>query len=183
MPTSQSTATIPLSHFTTWLACGERGLSSEAIVAHLTGQPIGSRYWWARRAHPHDPADFRRCQLLLNAVPLARLMFPTMRTASPVWARLVDAWDEIHETIERDVPGYVTTRADGSSPSGYRLMRRIIDDGVECAACEGTGHDRPCEKCKGTGRRSGGRCRADGCWRGYHSCEACRGAGYTKRAA
>ena len=77
-----STSTLlPLRHFTSWLAMGERGLSSEFIVLHLTGTPMNSRRWGVR--YPLDPADFRRCQLLLKAVPLAELSFSSMRTASP----------------------------------------------------------------------------------------------------
>lgn len=181
MPTSQSTATIPLDHFKTWLAFGERGISSEAIVSKLTGYSVGGSRWSS--TYPRDPADFRRCQLLLNSVPLAQIAFPAMRSVSPEWARLVDSWDEIHEAIESEVPDYLGRWASGSASAGYRLMRRVIDDGIECTACAGTGYAEPCSKCKGAGRRSGGRCRADGCWRGYHSCGTCRGDGYTKRAA
>lgn len=174
-------STIPLDHFKTWLAFGERGISSEAIVSRLTGHPILGSHWSS--TYPHDPADFRRCQLLLNAVPLARLMLPAMRAESPQWSRLVDAWDEIHEAIESEVPDYLGRWSTGSATAGYRLMRRVIHDGVECAACDGSGHEGPCPKCKGSGRRSGGRCRARGCWSGYNACPTCRGNGYTPRAA
>jgi hypothetical protein len=181
MPVTQSTATIPLDHFKTWLAFGERGISSEAIVFKLTGYSVGGSRWSS--TYPRDPADFRRCQLLLNAVPLARLCLPAMRSVSPEWARLVDAWDQIHEAIQSEVPDYLGRWAAGSASIGYRLMRRLIDDGIECGDCSSTGRADACEKCKGTGRRSGGQCRASGCWNGYHSCAACRGNGYTRRAA
>lgn len=99
-----STGTLPLTLFTHWLASGERGLSSEAIVSRLTGEKVG-RPWDTGKDHPHDPSDFRRCQKLLDAVPLARLAFPAMRDVSPQWARLVDAWDDIAAAINsKDAP-------------------------------------------------------------------------------
>ena len=175
-----SAAPMPLSYFHGWLDMGERGISSEAIVSHLTGSPI-SKY---RDGHdyPRDPADFRRCQLLLQQAPLARLCFSAMASRSPQWARLVEAWDDIHALIEEDVPGYLNGH-DGSAIRAYRLMQRVIAGGVQCDICDGTGQADPCPKCKGTGRRSGGRCRAPYCHRGHHVCEPCRGRGYTGGAS
>ena len=118
---------IPLSHFTEWLASGERGVSSNAIVSRLTGTQVG-RAWSGN--HPHDPDDFRRCQLLLNAHPLAVVEFHAMRSVSPQWARLVDSWDEIHTTIESEVPGYLDGASGGRARLAYHLMRQTIH-GVE----------------------------------------------------
>ena len=168
--------TMKVGQFNGWLAHGERGISSEAIVTHLTGINVGSSRW--SQDHPHDPSDFRRCQLLLEAVPLARLAFPSMATRSPQWARLVEAWDEIHATSEEEVPGYLQGR-EGAAPRTYRLMRRVIAGGVPCESCGGTGDAEPCPKCKGTGRRGGGSCRNIGCWLGHFHCPDCRGRGYT----
>ena len=101
------TTKLPLTVFVHWLANGERGLSSEAIVEHLTGEPVGGRAHAARRGrldHPYDMGDFRRCELLLRQVDLARLVFPQMASASPQWARLVEAWAEIVETAKDENP-------------------------------------------------------------------------------
>jgi hypothetical protein len=171
---------VPLGHFTNWLARGERGISSEAIVSRLTGSQVGRTHWGS--TYPHDPADFRRCQLLLKSHPLAELTFQAMRDVSPQWARLVDAWEEIHAAIEAEAPGYLG-KVSGAAPKAYRLMRRIIEDGAICDPCEGTGRGEICSKCKGSGRRGGGRCRADNCYRGYGLCPACRGVGFTKSEA
>ena len=165
-----STGTLPLTLFTHWLASGERGLSSEAIVSRLTGEKVGRSYGHGKD-YPHDPGDFRRCQKLLDAVPLARLAFPAMREVSPQWARLVDAWDDIAAAIDsKDAPrGYA-----------YALMQAVIHDGVVCQSCEGTGNGAQCEKCKGSGTRAGGRCAA--CFNGYHPCDDCHGRGYHRQA-
>lgn len=166
---------LPMSVFTNWLATGERGMSSQAIVEHLTGVRLDE---WSHGNYPYDPDDFRRCQLLLNAVPLAGLMFPTMRDVSPQWARLVDVWNEIHEACEEEAPGYLTSKH-GSAPKAYALMKRTLAGGVICEPCEGLGKAEACPRCKGSGRRGGGRCRAEGCAGGRRYCRVCRGRGYT----
>lgn len=51
-----------------WLAIGQRGRSSDAIVNHLTGA-LGGEDAEDRFAFPHDPDDLRRCRLLLEQVP------------------------------------------------------------------------------------------------------------------
>jgi hypothetical protein len=101
-----------------------------------------------------------------------------MASRSPQWARLVEAWDEIHATSEEEVPGYLQGR-DGEAPRTYKLMKRVIAGGTVCPTCDGTGNGDPCPKCKGTGRRSGGRCRWPYCFRGHYFCPDCRGRGYT----
>jgi len=77
-----------------WLLHGERGISSEAIVSQITGFNIcHSRCRGID--HPRDPADFRRCRELLETVPYCRRHLDRMKTRSPIWARLVECWDEL----------------------------------------------------------------------------------------
>lgn len=80
-----------------WLTTGERGISSNTIVQHLTGYPaLGS---WGG-SHQLDPGDLRRCMLLLDACPeLHRPFVERMAEASPVWARLVEVWDDLCEQL------------------------------------------------------------------------------------
>lgn len=178
--TTDTRTLLPMSAFTNWLALGERGMSSQAIVEHLTGVRLDR---WSHGNHPYDPDDFRRCQLLLNAVPLARLMFPTMRECSPKWARLVDAWDEIHLAIQEEAPDYLGSPGGKSAPRAHKLMQRVLAGGTACAPCDGSGKAEACPKCKGSGRRAGGRCRADGCAGGRRYCRVCRGRGFTGGAS
>lgn len=118
-----TTALLDLSHFTSWLASGERGISSEAIVSQLTGSQVGRG--WSGDDHPYDPGDFRRCEMLLRAYPLARLVFPALMPArSRVWARLVEHWEELVELIESESPGAFDRAASHgrSAPKAYALM-------------------------------------------------------------
>lgn len=106
-----------------WIATGERGLSSEAIVGHLTGLRLNQRQ--REVSVPYDPDDLRRCVLMLEACPSVRAHFDEMRTASPTWARLVDAWPELIATLDREVPGW-RGRAPGIATETYAMMQRLL---------------------------------------------------------
>lgn len=123
------TALVPIEEFTGWLTDGERGVSSEAIVRKLTCVPISSPRWGGDD-HPLDPADFRRCELLLRRCPAAREAFPAMAEVSPVWARFVAAWEWIAALLESEVPGaFGAGRPSGSAPRTYMAIRDVIDGG------------------------------------------------------
>ncbi len=104
-----------------WLGCGERGVSSNTIVRHLTGLDTLGGF---SGSHPLDPDDLRRCALLLEACPELAAKFDRMRTASPEWAALVDTWATLVQTMDEEVPNWRAPRARGNAPATYRLMQR-----------------------------------------------------------
>lgn len=113
---------LSIDQFADWLRNGERGISSEAIVTHLTGIYVGSYY---SHDYPHDPADFRRCELLLRAVPEAREFFAALADKGVVWSGLVAAWDELVALGESEAPGIFDGRGWGSAPKMYARMAQI----------------------------------------------------------
>jgi hypothetical protein len=123
---TETWARLPLTAFAGWLASGERGVSSETIVGHLTGAQFTRC-----PSHPYDPDDLRRCERLLRQVPLARMAFPMMASCSDVWLRLVCEWDTLVATLEEEVPGCVDGTGRGSAPRTYALMKTIIRGGED----------------------------------------------------
>ncbi len=111
-----------IEQFAMWLATGERGLSSDAIVTQLTGVPT-SRYFngWD---HPHDAADWRRCEMLLRQVPEARQHLDRMR-ARPEWAAFVDAWDGLVE-LARTAPGFFEPWKYSPAPALSSRIRELL---------------------------------------------------------
>lgn len=83
-----------------WLRTGERGVSSEGIFSHLTGVPI---YQW-RPSPPTDPSDFRRCCLLVQAVPSFRSKLHRMAELGSQWKAIVDHWDELCAIMDEEIP-------------------------------------------------------------------------------
>ena len=110
---------------TRWLASGKRGISSNTIFTHLTG--IDALDGW-HRDHPYDPADFRRCRLLLEQVPELVPLFPKMAEVSPQWAALVEQWDVICSTMDEEAPAWREGRGQ-MCPKTYNLISRAIGRG------------------------------------------------------
>ena len=110
-----------------WLRSGERGLSSEFIVEYLYGFPLLEGHWRATSHHPFDPADLRRCLLLLEDSPETAVEFPRMRAASPVWARLVDAWPALTAQLTEEI-GNLRGPANWSAPLTYASMKRVLGE-------------------------------------------------------
>lgn len=103
-----------------WLTFGERGLSSEAIASYLAYGSIRPGF-----NDPSDPADFRRCEILLQWVPELRAEFHRMTEVSPRWAALVKHWDAIKASLETEIPDVWVNRPRGSAPITYKLMQNI----------------------------------------------------------
>lgn len=107
-----------------WLANGERGISSNTMFTTLTGVNTDTHSMWGN-SHPRDPADFRRCLLLLDRCPELKLLIHEMSRVSPTWKRLVEHWDEITATFESEVPQWRTIRG-WEAPWTFQLMQTII---------------------------------------------------------
>jgi hypothetical protein len=111
----------------TWHLHGEHGISSQAIYDRLTYGVTQDR--WGSN-YPHDPDDFRRCEVLLRRVPDFRERFSDMAGESPVWAALVSRWTEIATVFETECPGVYDEsdrRTGRMAHRTYELMRSIID--------------------------------------------------------
>lgn len=109
-----------------WLANGERGLSSEAMFTCLTGIDATDGSEVDRIAHPYDPADFRRCRLLLEAAPELAGDMVKLRSLSEAWRNLVDNWAEICATMDAEAPKWRDPERGWSCPKTYDLIKRAI---------------------------------------------------------
>jgi len=105
-----------------WLASGERGISSNTIVEHLTGIPATRGRW---QGYPHDPDDLWRCRKLLREVPLLAPLLPNMATASKEWAALVPCWQELCAMMDAEAPNW--PEHGSRAMKTYHRMRALID--------------------------------------------------------
>jgi hypothetical protein len=104
-----------------WYATGRTGVSSEAMANTVCDIECSNGF----ANHPHDPSDFNRCLLFLEAVPEAKLLLSKVAEISPVWKRLVERWDEIESMLIGEV-GHNWSKG-RSAPKTYELMREIIE--------------------------------------------------------
>lgn len=125
--------------------------------------------------HPHDPSDLLRCVRYTEGRISTAELRKRMAGRSIWWDRLMPEWDRLVALLREEMD----TRTDGRAPLTYAAMKCVLNAGTPCAACDGMGRGEACVKCKGTGRRGGGRCRANGCFGGAALCSPCGGRGYT----
>jgi hypothetical protein len=106
-----------------WLVYGERGVSSESILSHLTGLNLVGRGRW-RTGTPSDPSDLRRCRLLLKAVPEFQERFIEMATASNEWSIAVKHWEELCTLFDGEAPNWATQQM-WSAPKTFQRMKEL----------------------------------------------------------
>ena len=130
--------------------------------------------------HPWDPSDLLRCVNYCEerAITTDQLRV-RMAGRSIEWDRLLPEWHNLVELLRHEMD----TRTDYTAPRTYAEMKRVLAGGIACEACDSTGRGTECVKCKGTGRRGGGQCRAERCYRGADFCPTCHGRGYQTPAA
>lgn len=105
-----------------WLATGERGQSSEAMCRALFDVDVYFDDRRRRTEHPLDNEDFGRCEAFLRAVPEARARLAQCSSLSPVWAGLIECWDQLSRLHQG-----------GQSKALYEQMLLITSPRVEPA--------------------------------------------------
>ena len=73
-----------------------------------------------------SPGDFRRCELLLRAVPTLRPLLPRMAKVGPEWAALVKRWPDIVAAMDAEVPGWTERRRSGGAWRAYALINECL---------------------------------------------------------
>jgi hypothetical protein len=101
-----------------WLQYGNRGISSETIVTHLTGVHIVNNYFGLE--HPHDPSDLNRCVELMKTAPEIKEEFYRMKEVSNIWSVLVDHWDELVLLMEKE-----KEQNNGRCTKTYQRMKEL----------------------------------------------------------
>ena len=109
-----------------WLSYGEIGASAAAMFWGCTGvTPRGMKVNASNPAHPRDPADLRRCLLLMGSVPECATASERMRGKSTAWTGLEDAWPELVASLAAEAPEWRGKSA--SAPKTYELMQRVLE--------------------------------------------------------
>lgn len=113
---------LPLEMFASWLANGDVGLSSLAIVQRLTGTTMTVN---GMRKHgcedtPKDPGDLRRILEMFDMVPAARAYLSLMSDVSDDWKTIIDHWDELEKQYRKE-----EHNPSGCAPKTYRILKRL----------------------------------------------------------
>ena len=104
-----------------WHGGADTGMSSRAIATVIS---MGG--WTGEKlAYPHDPADLGRCLRLLRLIPEWKPRMVLMRVTDPVWAAMVDRWDDLEKSMTEEVG--IFWEKGTTAPRTYALMRSIIE--------------------------------------------------------
>lgn len=85
-----------------WMSEGETGLSSMSLAREVAGLPHPTKGPWSGIYAPSDPADLRRCRLLIEAVPEARAAVDRLGKKSKEWRGLAKDWDRINALFDAE---------------------------------------------------------------------------------
>jgi len=114
-----------------WAEKGEHGISSKVmfnkLAVGLQVRRMPNDYYDSSR-HPCDPDDFRRCYLLLQAVPQwkEKTELEKLKGISPVWEKLVDNWDKLTTMLEEMMQRRKDGWPDKKIPNGmYEFMKSL----------------------------------------------------------
>lgn len=105
-----------------WLIDGQRGKSSDSMFGLFTGVKA-----MQHGDHPYDPADFRRCRLLIEQVPEFKDKLPLLAGLSDVWGGLVSQWDVLCALMDKESPEW--RKAFGAAPELRKAMSLISSSG------------------------------------------------------
>lgn len=118
-----------------WLANGERGVSSNSLLSVMYDiDALGD----GCRDAPHDPADLRRCRLLVDALPDGRTrllsvsnVLATARSRVAI-LKTIEHWDVLCAVMDAEVPDY--RHPEGrSAPKTYAAMKALVWDATAAA--------------------------------------------------
>ena len=105
-----------------WMwADGETGNSSMQMAMTYLG-----REWkpdWASTHYPHDPADFRRCLLLIEREPMVESSLSILANKFSGWRNVVEIWDELEASLKKEIGDDLPTLG-WSAPATYRKMEQ-----------------------------------------------------------
>lgn len=83
-----------------WLKNGEQGISSKTMFFYLSGRKFKLVDY---ESTPSDPDDFKRCYLLIKAVPQFRDKLHLLKSVNQTWSNIVDNWGKLTEMYEENV--------------------------------------------------------------------------------
>lgn len=106
-----------------WLASGDTGISSKAIMLWLSAR-VTDKTWGA--GTPSDPSDLGRCLRLLDRIPEWKARIGEMAEAGGLWPTFARRWSEMEESFIAEAGGSLPAKGvQWSAPKTYDLMKSV----------------------------------------------------------
>ncbi len=116
-----------------WLANGDVGSSSKAMMLYLSSGVVAGGSWGP--STPSDCGDLLRCLRLLDKIPEWKSRVGDMANAGGEWPTYVKHWAEMETTFLSEVGGALPDpNAYGwKAPRTYELMKRVQEEARKAA--------------------------------------------------
>lgn len=111
-----------------WLASGDTGVSSKAIMLWLSAQ-AKCKTWGAET--PADPGDLGRCLRLLERIPEWKPRMAEMAEAGGLWPTYAARWEDMAGMM-RDEVGIDWSKGK-QAPRTFALMQRVYVEAYRAA--------------------------------------------------
>lgn len=109
-----------------WLASGDTGTSSKAIMLWLSARKVADT-WGADT--PSDAGDFGRCMRLLERIPEWKPRMAEMAEAGGLWPTFSKRWPELTRVYLDECGGKVPAKGDRiNCPRTYALLKKVHDE-------------------------------------------------------
>lgn len=103
-----------------WQTKGEVGISSATMAAIALG--LNKPFYGSYFREPSDPADLRRCMILVDTIPEIRDHFPAIAKKVKTFAPILDNWDKLISLLKKEM-------ASGNrAPETYAAMKALRID-------------------------------------------------------
>ena len=107
-----------------WIEFGEHGLSSVYLFWALTGYSMTDSE--PPYHTPVDPADLRRCILMLDACELSEVFAQFIIPSTALgWRSLQQRWKQLVSTFTGEVPDFQDIDCSKSAPTTYAMMKSL----------------------------------------------------------
>ncbi|KZQ44697.1 hypothetical protein A3N43_16555 [Klebsiella aerogenes] len=102
-----------------WQSNGKVGVSSATMASIALG--LKKSFYHERFGAPSDPADLRRCMLLVEEIPEIRNYFPMIAKKVKAFAPILKEWDPLIALLKIELK-----RPDNRAPKTYKWMKELL---------------------------------------------------------
>ncbi|EGQ5294863.1 hypothetical protein I4B40_002069 [Enterobacter cloacae] len=104
-----------------WQTKGNVGVSSATMASIALG--LNKSFYHERFGEPLDPADLRRCMLLVEEIPEIRDSFPLIAKKVKRFAPILREWDSLTALLKLELK-----RPDKRAPKTYEWMKELLSE-------------------------------------------------------
>ncbi|MEQ6653087.1 hypothetical protein ODX32_02580 [Salmonella enterica subsp. enterica serovar Typhimurium] len=104
-----------------WQTKGHVGISSATMASIALG--LENNFYHGRFDAPSDPADLRRCMMLVDEIPEIKDSFPLIAKKVKRFSPILREWDSLIALLKLELK-----RPDKRAPKTYKWIKELLSD-------------------------------------------------------